>query len=552
MKERAIKLAFDKQAGIFLDADDVFFNTRNAFAVREEYSRKKLFCYECDQSLHIAASKFDRLFFRHGPNAGSCILKDQEFSSLELTLYNDTLTAKESPRHRDLKNKIAELLKVTDGVEKDSVFADTHYLFHEKEKRRPDVYCKYQGKEIVFEIQLSALSFRYILDRRDFYRKKGIYLVWILDAFDVKGQSHTERDIKYLSSYQNFFKLDETSIEMRLVCTYKSPYINEKNQLHSPWTSRSLTFDQLRFCSQELQVYYLDYTKKLKSEQIRLEEIEANIRQKAQEKQDEEYRQRSQQKVSNLISKMATYRRNQYDFYKFPSILDGFSDGDLCVLNQKLSFDKVHKQKTQLNYYLSAAINGDFSFINFLLAERRIEFDVNKTNLDGTTTLKELLNNPCLYNYKNTLLPFLFQRGYNLSQRDIDFYETMPHPPQQDIEADIVLLKCCNSLSEKELSTLVFRNARLITIIESAKQKKIIGTRLPGWLAFAMNVVISYKRNWEYIQEAFVYYGLTDVIVAHDKKGNFQKKVAEYQLNMPEQQKEVLELLIDLYPEVYF
>jgi len=551
IRDRAIKLAFDQQAGTFLHAEEVFANTRDAFAIREQYSRRQLLCYECDEPLFIATSKFDRLFFRHGPNAGSCILKDQEFSSFELELYNNTLQAKESQRHRDLKNKIVELLKITDGVEKDSVFADTQYLFHGKEKRRPDVYCKYKGKEIVFEIQLSALSLRYILDRRDFYRKKGIYLVWILDAFDVNGQTHTERDIKYLSSYQNFFKLDEKSIEMRLLCTYKSPHINEKNQIITPWNKRSVTLAQLQFCSEELQLYYLDYAEKLKEAEAKLEDIEADLRKKAQEKQEQQYHQRCQETVNGLMNRMAAYYKGKYNFYKFQSFIDPLSQTELIMFNQKLNFNRIHKEQTQLNHYLSVATEEDYSFINFLLKEQRIEMDVNKNDLNGKSTLQQLLTNPFLYTCKNMLLPTLFKRGYLLTQNDIDFYQQMQHPSQQDIEADIVLLKAYNSLSDKQFADLIFRNSRLIEIIESARQKKIIGTRLPGWLAVAMNLIINYKRYWKYIEKAFHHYGMLEVIVAQDKKGNFQKKVAEYKLNMPEQQEDVGELLLDLYPEIY-
>ncbi|NQX42313.1 Competence protein CoiA-like family protein [Pedobacter steynii] len=551
IRDRAIKLAFDQQAGIFLHADEVFANTRDAFALREQYSRRKLLCYECDEPLFIATSKFDRLFFRHGPNAGNCILKDQEFSGFELELYNNTLQAKESQRHHDLKNKIAELLKITDGVEKDSVFADTQYLFHGKEKRRPDVYCKYKGKEMVFEIQLSALSLRYILDRRDFYRKKGIYLVWILDAFDVNGQTHTERDIKYLSSYQNFFKLDEKSIEMRLVCTYKSPHLNEKNQIITPWNKRSVTLDQLQFCPEELQLYYLNYSEKLKEAEDKLEAIETETIRKAQEKQEQEYHQRSQRTVIDLMNKMAAYFKGKYNFYKFSSFIDPLSEKELVLFNQKLNFNRIYKGQTQLNHYLNVATKDDHSFISFLLKERRIEMDVNKNDLNGKSTLQQLLTNPFLYTCRNMLLPSLFKRGYLLTQNDIDFYQQMSHPLQHDIEADIVLLKAYNSLSDKKLADLIFRNSRLIEIIESFRQKKIIGTRLPGWLAVAMNLVTSHKRYWKYIEEALRYYELLDVIIAQDKKGNFQKKIAEYQLNMPVQQEDVGEMLRDLFPEVY-
>jgi len=35
-----------------------------------------------------------------------------------------------------------------------------------------------------------------------------MFLIWILDDFDIHNQGTLERDIKYLTEYENFFKLD--------------------------------------------------------------------------------------------------------------------------------------------------------------------------------------------------------------------------------------------------------------------------------------------------------------------------------------------------------
>ncbi|MGV8880126.1 MAG: DUF6035 family protein [Sphingobacteriaceae bacterium] len=149
-----------------------------------------------------------------------------------IKLYTDILRAKESDRHKSQKNKMAALLRQTLGVDSESVIADIRFFFGANEKRRPDVYCKYLGKELVFEIQLSHLSQRYILGRHKFYQDKGMYLIWILDNFDVHGQSQMERDIKYLSKSQNFFRLDKSvDSDFRMLCTYKSPFITEERTM---------------------------------------------------------------------------------------------------------------------------------------------------------------------------------------------------------------------------------------------------------------------------------------------------------------------------------
>ena len=69
-----------------------------------------------------------------------------------------------------------------------TVIIDNKFIIKENGKRKPDVYCKFQDKELVFEIQLSDLSLNYILNRYEFYRRNGIYLIWILDKFDIHNQ----------------------------------------------------------------------------------------------------------------------------------------------------------------------------------------------------------------------------------------------------------------------------------------------------------------------------------------------------------------------------
>ncbi len=205
-KERAIKFAIDLNSGDLLDADVKFRSTKEAHLIREQYSRRELDlrCYECEQPLNVSKSIYDRVYFKHTQHASDCILKDCNFSMGDMEMIRKAVYSRESDRHKYLKGTIANLLENTPGVDVNSVTADTKFLFSEQSKRRPDVYCRYLDKELVFEIQLSPLPQRYILDRYDFYRNKGIFLIWILDKFSVHGQSATEKDIKYLNTYRIF------------------------------------------------------------------------------------------------------------------------------------------------------------------------------------------------------------------------------------------------------------------------------------------------------------------------------------------------------------
>lgn len=316
---RSIDLALDKKSGILYDADKIFKNQKDGYELRTAYNlgQLDLHCCNCDQELLISDSKKDRLHFKHFPNANYCDLKDSKWTDLEIQQYNDVLRSKESDRHKYLKNRIADLLRMAQGVVPESVIADTKFFFNEREKRRPDVYCRYLDKELVFEIQLSQLSQRYILDRYSFYRGKGIYLIWILDKFDVHGQSQMERDIKYLAPFQNFFKLDEQINSFHLSCIYKSPFITQENTILSPWRSISVSLEQIKFDPEIFQIYYLDFQKTLLETEKMLELKKAKERELEYQQKTQQLNQREELEADNVLAQLKTYRQKGYNFYKF-------------------------------------------------------------------------------------------------------------------------------------------------------------------------------------------------------------------------------------------
>lgn len=283
MHERSIKYGLNKITGEQLDADEIFSNTKEAFALKKQFitERQVIHCRECDQELFITTSKYDRLHFRHSPQSNLCILKQNNLSSEEFEAINKIIAAKESPRHKYLKNRIGSLALKTPDVDTESVQIDDKFIIVGSEKRRPDVYFSYKGYQIAFEIQLSALPLKYILDRHNFYTKNGIYLIWILDDFNVHGQTQTERDIKYLDSHQNFFKLDELSEDtLQFLCDFKKPFLNFENELRYKWIQKPVTLEQLTFDPNTRKAYYFDLEKNTKSEVARQQKIAKKIKQR--------------------------------------------------------------------------------------------------------------------------------------------------------------------------------------------------------------------------------------------------------------------------------
>ena len=177
--ERAIKIVFDKQSERIIDVDEVLSKKTNAFDIRRQYNERLLLpiCCECGQDLGVSSSKYDRVHFKHKPGHEDCCLADSKLTPQEHKKFSEILKHKESDRHKQLKNNIGELLQDVQGVDVNSISIDNKFIIRGNQKRRPDVYCKYYDRELVFEIQLSDLSLSYILSRYNFYLNNRIYFL---------------------------------------------------------------------------------------------------------------------------------------------------------------------------------------------------------------------------------------------------------------------------------------------------------------------------------------------------------------------------------------
>lgn len=546
--ERLIKIAIDKLSGEILDADEIFDKKKDAFEIRRKYHKKELLpsCYECDQDLTISGSKNDRLHFKHKSQHNYCILTDESTSPLEHEKFTEILRLKESERHKQLKNKIGALLHEVDGVGKSSIVIDDKFIIRGDEKRRPDVYCKYYDKELVFEIQLSDLTLGYILSRYEFYKKHGMYLIWILDNFDIRNQGTLERDIKYLTKYENFFKLDENATDaLHLECEYKYPFLTEENTLLQKWLKTSITLSQLKFDSESYQVYYYNYGDNKTQVEIqqkkRITEIE-NERKEAAIKQRRLY---AETRANNIIEEIKELRNRKAQKFTYISMeISELNEYEIQVLNSLLEFSK----KSPIIHWFSTATTDDIAFIEFILDCNEISLDVNATGKDGKTALQAIYENSNIRKYFPVKL--LFKHGYKLTETDRVFYSKLSDNETESI--DIMLLEFCSRLNDRTLVDAVFNYPKQLFAIESARQKRIIGFNYKAdeWIAFANNSIANYREQWEYIELAFRKYGLWDVLTKTDKKGTFANKVQSFYSMRPKQDYDFDKVFRELYPEL--
>lgn len=549
--ERLIKIAFDKSTGELVNASDLFDESKtDSFAVRKEFQDRNVSwnCCECGQDLNISVSRYDRLYFKHKFPHDFCILTDGNLSPKEQEQFSKILIAKESDRHKDLKNKIGNLLQAVPGVDVTSISVDARFIIKDNEKRKPDVYCKYFDKELVFEIQLSNLSLGYILSRYNFYKKHGMFLIWVLDNFDIHSQGTLERDIKYLTEYQNFFKLDESVAAFKMVCDYKFPFITEDDRVFTKWINRSVSLDELKFDDNIFQVYYYNYSlnKKKVENDLKDKLAEKNLikKKKAQELSDTIAHEKAARIISSITARKSSC---SLDYSDLQLEIYALSDFEIRIFNSKLNL--INRQRAGmpiLNYWIKNSNHKYDYFLHFLLSCKEIEINLNFESITIPNLFQEVLSNNNLHN--DFIIKLLLKRGYKITKEDEHLYQQVAG---DDMDR-LLLYKMCSWLSDKGLVDDVFKYYQLLFTLQSAAGKKIVGYRFSNWVSLANNAIEHHNKYWDYIEMAFKKYGVWDLVLESDKKGTFQKKLSTLYSNMPDQNYDFDEVFRDLYSELEY
>lgn len=545
MRERTIKYAVDKISGETFDADEIFKNKPEGFEVRKDNAldRYELICLECEQKLTVSSSKYDRLHFKHLPNHDYCSLSELDLSPDDIEKFNKALIAKESDRHKELKNKIAARLSKVEGVDIASITIDNRFIIKGRDKRRPDVYCKYYDKEIVFEIQLSELSLRYILSRTEFYKQHGIFLIWILDNFDHEKHSF-KRDIKYLTECENFFKLDETADEFRFLCDYKQAFLTKENNLRCKWRSKSLALSDVKFDYQNFQIYYYNYGKKWSELEGKQKQITKQLKKEEQKERERRKYERALQTANRIIDDIYNRKSKNYPFIRVEKEISELDEYELSILNKRLDLkNRVRDRKPLLSYWIDD--NAEYSFLNFILSCTSIELDVNRKDANGISAFPRLLN------HSTGLMVGLFKRGYQLTDEDRNAIKVAS---SKNRERELILYELANKLQDREYVGSIFDNPNIFLTIQSAKLNQVTGFGYPpnAWIAFANNAAEHYKEYWEYIELAFKKYGIWGNLIKLDKKGTFQEKLQKLYQENPTQNYDCEEAIKDLFIEIFF
>lgn len=543
--ERLISISRDQVTGNLLDANVIFEINRTVDSdIRRLINEKKIIpiCVECEQGLALSKSVYDRHFFKHLPKHSYCLLSDNSLTPQQQNEYIEIIKITESDRHKHLKNRIGNLISTLEGVDKSSIAIDNKFIVRNEEKRKPDVYCKFLDYEIVFEIQLSKLPLWYIIRRHKFYKENNIYLIWILDNFDVKNQGSFEKDIKYLNRYHNFFKLDEDKEPFRLICEYKEVYIDDL-KVKTNWKKKSVELSQLSFDQIEVQAFYYNFP-------INEARKETELIGLLKKKEDDEWNaqqlineQKRKIKIEKIIQQIKDEKSKKFSSYRLlDEKIEELSYLEVQEFNKNLNL--LNKKKSPLINWIRRTDEYNYSFLFFILQNKNIEIDINQSDSEEETPFLEL--------YKNLKMPsqhyickLFFEKGYLLQKKDLEYINL--HLANNDFES----YKIWDRLKSRKLVQKAYEKDGFLFILESAKQNEIIGSKLANWITFGNNAIQFYSQYWEYIELAFKKYEIWDLILEQDKRKTFYSKLEKLYENFPKQEYDVDALVNDLYPEVF-
>jgi len=526
----SIRHVFDASSGEVYDARTVFMTIPKGQLFRKNYyiNEPDLRCMECHQRATVSNNKLGHVHFKHFPNTGYCILKDDKLSIEERKQIEDHIASKEGKRHRSLKKSISVYLANQHGVDSSSITIDDHFLKDDRERRRPDISCRYFDRTLVFEIQISPLPAKYIYKRSDFYQRNQIYLIWILDDFDVSGQSQTEKDIKYLSKHENFFYFNDSSKSHTLVVQFKEGLVNSNRQVYSKWTHEPVSLSELTFDLDEHQVFFRSFADEIDKAETKRIELELTL---VIELLREFFRTDDEKLISQIDAALADIG---YDSWP--------------VLNDKMGLS----HGTDL-FFKSLTSNGKPNFIFFIFKYSLFVKNLNTKNADGMNLLEHILLGN--FTFRHRLIQLLFINKYILSESDKAYLcrtmivEGAPYLREQYI----LRIFAYNTLRDYRLIEQYDRSEGPMLTILSAKHNRIIGMGFTNFLGLANNAIQHYKTLWPFIEQVFIQYGLWDNLMQSDKKGTFKKKLDEYNEIRDEidNSGSSYELMIKLFPEIF-
>lgn len=311
-----------KAEEFFAQGADIIFKKRYEIEKAIQKNIKVWVCPFCRQSVKIRGKRDGEisLHFAHVADGLDCPLKSWKNYSEDQIRRMKYNGEKESPKHHDLKMLIAN--KLTEDHRFSEIKVEKRLEGVCKDWRKPDVSAMYNGKKVVFEIQLTTTFLSVIAERNIFYEYNRIYIIWIFDdrRQKIDNMRFSEKDIYYPNKHNAFFINKELSKNgFRLICGYERPYI-DNGSIKNNWETKEVDFSELTF-GDNFQAYWFDYENELKilKEQIKIKQLAEFDNLWSQTKNiDLDNRKILFDKFSHLLK----LQSNEVNFYELSHLLD--------------------------------------------------------------------------------------------------------------------------------------------------------------------------------------------------------------------------------------
>lgn len=261
------------------------------------------------------------------------------------------------------------------------------------------------------------------------------------------------------------------------------------------------------------------------------------------------------QNIENFIIELENYYLDcSTNYFNNMGIVDKLNIEETKYLNDKLDLSKIVgvSSKMILNETLKDKTKNNFSY--FLLRSRNINLEVDYLDETKKTIFIRVAKN--YFSEKNGFLISsineLFKRDYKIKDEDVTFVkELYKEIESQDDFEKWSLLRFAIKLDNSEKFEKAYLKSRELFVILSLKFGKPIHFNFPNLLGVLNNAIQHYRENGDIILKAMNVYDRTFKIQELDsKKGNFKKKIIEYQENKPIQDKNFIEIVQLLFPEL--
>lgn len=281
-RNHIIKKIYDLETGETIIADEFFQKPINELIkVRDSFQEciskniRRFVCPKCFEMIRISGRGDERgvpSVFTHKNDSVYCdrTTTGRSVEEIERIKYG---RFGQSQRHKDLKeylyNSLCDTNSIALGVKNVEIEKRVKSTIPFFNYRQPDVLIEYQGKKIVFEIQLSTTFLSVIKERNTFYRLNGYYIIWVFNFDDnrryVDLNNLAMKDI-YFANKMNAFIFDDEAREwsrQRNQLVLKCNWLDTDTHWHHPNTEdrfggEPVTLDQLTFDAETYKPYYYD------------------------------------------------------------------------------------------------------------------------------------------------------------------------------------------------------------------------------------------------------------------------------------------------------